>query len=312
MTKIRVFVPPTFEGVTTVAILEELFNERASLEVRYVKYVDFQEWNQFLDCEHVIVLGLPYKNQILPDEFFHNNDVAFMDFIHISTYGEQIAGTNIVSIVNPDCDPIKELILLLQEKSESFIISRYTTITDKASFLSDAVNAYRTWTWENNDVTRMLLALYHAGYTWYPRLIKGLSLQDIVKQYAPLIKGQMEKMEEYISTKRNHVRTTTLTIGQDQCLLKVVFAEEYINELANDLLTREINNMPVIVCVGRTTKSSDMFSIRTRNINAGMVAHLINKGSGKDSVASVFSGIGYSEVMLNAIITKLGQTQNMV
>lgn len=312
MTKIRVFVPPTFEGVTSVAVLEELINERASLEVRYVSYVDFQTWNQFLDCEHVIVLGLPYKNQLLPDEFYHNNDVAFMDFIHISTYGEQIAGNNIVSIVNPDCDPIKELILLLQEKSESFIISKYTTLTDKAFHLAEAVNAYRTWTWETNDVTRMLLALYHAGYTWFPKLIKGLSLQDIVKQYAPLIKGQMEKMENYIRTKRNHVQTATITIGHDQCLLKVVFAEEYINELANDLLNREIANMPVIVCVGRPTKASDLFSIRTKDINAGMVAYLINKGSGKESVANVFSGIGYSELMSNAIITKLGQSQNMV
>jgi len=277
MFRIKVFVPPTFEGVTSVAILEELFQSKVELSITFTKYIDFREWTNLLDCEAVIVLGLPYKGYLLSDDFYKNNDVPFMDFVHISTYGEQLQGENIISVVDPDADPIKILISLLQESSESFILSRYTTLSDNAYLLTEAVNAYRTWTWEGNSVTRMLLALYHAAYKRLPNLIRGLSIQDIVKQHAPIIKGQMEKMEDYITAKRETVRANTLTIGNELCLLKVVFAEEYINELANDLLNREIDNMPVIVCVGRTTKSSDLFSIRTKNVNAGMVAYLINK-----------------------------------
>lgn len=303
--RLRLFVPPTFEGVTSVAILEEVIHDNIDLEVVYTNNLDFRDYEQFRDTDIIICLGCAYRGYTLPDNFFLIVDVPFMDFIHIATFGEQMTGEHLTSIVNVDMDPIKELYYILQ--TDSTILSKHVTLTDKSKYLAEAVNAYRTWTWEGNDTTRVLLALYNASYKRLPRLIRGLTLQEIVRQYALTIKGQLEKMNDYIERKRAMVKTRTVTVDGESCLLKVVYAEEYINELANDLLNRDQSPQPLIVCVGRTTKSSDIFSIRTRGVQAGRVAALINEGSGKEFVASVFAGISYAELMGNAIVSKLNQ-----
>lgn len=305
--RIRVFTPPSFEGVTSVAILEEVINDDIPLEVIYTTNLDFREYDKFRDTDIIIVLGLAYKGYNLPDDFYLTVDVPFMDFIHISTYGEQISGDHVISIVTADTDPVKELYQIFQNSPDSTILSKHLTLTDKARYLVEAVNSYRTWTWENNDTTRVMLAMYNASYKRFPKLIRGLSLPEVIKKYAPVIKGQLEKMNDYIERKRAMVKTIPVILDGETCFLKVVYAEEYINELANDLLNREQSPMPVIVCVGRTTKSSDMFSIRTRVVNAAKVAYLINEGNGKETVASVFAGISYAELMGNAIVSKLSQ-----
>lgn len=304
--KVRLFVPPSFEGVTSVAILEEIIHNDIDLEVVYTSHLDFREYEKFNDTAIILALGCGYHGYNLPDNFFLTVDVPFMDFIHIATYGEQIKGEHIVSIVNEDMDPIKELYQLLQ--TDSTILSEHVTLTAKAQYLTEAVNAYRTWTWETNDTTRVLLALYNAGYKRLPKLLRGLTLPETVKQYAPIIKGQLEKMNDFIERKRATVKTKTVTVDDESCLLKIVYAEEYINELANDILNREQTAMPVIVCVGRTTKSNDIFSIRTKGIHAGKIAYMINQGNGKDFVASVFSAVGYPELMGNAIVSQLSQS----
>lgn len=301
--RLRVFTPPSFEGVTSIAILEEMLHDDIDLEVIYTSNLDFRDYQKFSDADIIIALGCAYKGYTLPDDFFLTVDVPFMDFIHIATLGEQIKGDYIVSIVNTEIDPIKEFYQLLS--SNYGILSKHVTLNDKAKYMVEAVNAYRTWTWEENDTTRVLLALYNASYKRLPKLLRGLSLVDAVKQYAPVIKGQLEKMNDYIEKKRDMVKTKQVTIDNEVCLLKVVYAEQYINELANDLLNREQTPKPVIVCVGRTTKSSDIFSIRTKGINAGRVAYMINEGNGKESVATVFSGVSYAELMGNGIVSQL-------
>lgn len=303
--RLRLFVPPSFEGVTSVAVIEEIIAKDIDLEVIYTSNLDFREYEKFNDTEIIIALGCAYRGYNLPDNFYLNVDVPFMDFIHIATFGEQIQGDNIVSIVDIDQDPLRVLFQILQNNST--ILSKHITLTDKSRYLTEAVNAYRTWTWETNDTTRVLLALFNASYKRLPKLLKGLALVEVVKSYAPIIKGQLEKMNDYIERKRAMVKTKQVSIDGEVCLLKVVYAEEYINELANDLLNREQTPQPIIVCVGRTTKSSDLFSIRTRGVNAGKIAYLINEGNGKEAVATVFSGISYAELMGNGIVSQLSQ-----
>lgn len=307
--RVRVFVPPSFEGVTSVAVLEEIIDDAVDVEVKYVGNLDFREYEQFKGVDVNIVLGLAYRGYALPQEFYMNTDAPFMDFIHSATFGERIEGEHIISTVVDDADPIKDLLSLLEWSPESTILSKYTTVTDKARYMAEAVNAYRTWTWESNSTTRVLLALYHSSYKRLPRMVRGLELTDIVKEHAPLIKGQMEKMNDYIQRKSEMTKTYTVPIEGEPCLLKVVYADEYINELANHLLTQEPTPMPVIVCVGRSTRSNDIFSIRTNKIEASKVAWLINEGGGKDSVATVFSGISYAELMGNAIVKQLTENQ---
>lgn len=305
--RVRVFAPPTFEGVASVTILEEIIHDNVLLEVIYTGNLDFREYEKFKDTEVIIVLGLAYRGYNLSDDFYITTDVPFMDFIHIATFGEQIEGQHILSLVDVDKDPIKVLYNIFETTPESTILSKHITLTDKAKYIVEAINAYRTWTWETNELTRMLLSIYYASYKRMPKLLRGLSLQDMVKQYAPIIKGQLEKMNDYIERKRGMVKTYNVEINGENCILKVVYAEEYINELANDLLLREITAQPVIICVGRTTKSSDIFSIRTKGINAGVIAYMINEGGGKEQVATVFAGVKYAELIGNSIVQQLSR-----
>lgn len=302
---LRLFVPPTFEGVTSVAVIQEVLRSNIMLDVVYTYNLDFRDYTKFKGAEMILVLGLAYRGYNLPQEFYTEVDAPFMDFVHFSTYGKEIPGQHIVSRVDEERDPIKVLFDLLRLSPDTTNLSKYITFTDKSEWLVNAINSYRTWTWEGNDTTRVLIALYHASFKRLPRLMKGLSLQEVLKAHAPIIKGQMERMEDYIERKAATVKEQTVTVDGQQCLLKVVFAEDYINELANDLLSKRPVGVPTIVCVGRSTKGNDIFSIRTAGVHAGRVAELINEGGGKESVATVFSGVGYAELMRNAIATKL-------
>lgn len=304
---VRVFTTQSFEGVTSVAILEEIMPEYVNLDIRFVKTLDFRRIEEYRGAEVTIVLGLGYMGYNLPEEFYTEVDVPFQDFIHCATYGKPINGNYVISTVDEDKDPIKVVCNYLKLHPEASILGNGLNFTDKAEQMIEAVNAYRTWTWERNGTTKMLLSLYQAFYKYLPRMIKGKALNDIVKEYAPIIKGQLDKMQDIIADKTAKTKTYDVKVAGVDCKLKVVFAEEYINELANSLLTSESTTAPVIVCVGRTTKGGDMFSIRTRNIHAGRIAHIINEGNGKENVASVFTGVGYAQLMGNSIVTALSQ-----
>lgn len=304
---VRVFTTQSFEGVTSVAILEEIVPENVKLDIHFVKNFDFRKVSEYKGAEVTMVLGHGYHGGNLPEEFYTEVDVPFQDFIHCATYGVPINGSYLISTVNEDTDPIKVICNYLKLHPESSILGNGLNFTEKAEQMIEAVNAYRTWTWERNGTTKMLLSLYQAFYKYLPRMIKGKSLSDIVKEYAPIIKGQLEKMNDVIAEKTAKVKTYNVTVAGVDCILKVVFAEEYINELANSLLTSEGTTAPVIVCVGRTTRGGDIFSIRTRNIHAGRIAHIINEGNGKENVGSVFTGVGYAQLMGNSIVTALSQ-----
>ncbi|QFP93301.1 UNVERIFIED_ORG: hypothetical protein Xoosp15_36 [Xanthomonas phage Xoo-sp15] len=305
--RLRLFVPPTFEGVTSVAVIEEILKEDIVLETVFVNTLDFREYEQFKDTDMILVLGLAYRGYTLPTEFFINADVPFVDFVHISTYGEAIEGKHIISFVDENTDPIKVLYNIMKNMSSSLNLSKYVELTDQAMYMVEAVNAYRTWTWEGNNTTRMLLALYHASYKRLPNLLRGLSLQEVVQAHAPVIKGQLEKLEDYIERKSQMVQSRQVVIDGQECILKVVYAEEYINELANDILYQEYTTVPVIVCVGRTTKSNDIFSVRTKGVSAGRVAEVINGGGGKENVATFFAPIGYATLMANATVSNINE-----
>lgn len=304
-TRLKLFVPPTFEGVTSVAVIEEILKEDIVLETVFTNTLDFRDYEKFKDTDMILVLGLAYRGYTLPTNFYINADVPFVDFVHISTYGEAIEGKHIISFVDENTDPIKVLYNILTNMSSSLNLSKYVELTDQAMYMVEAVNAYRTWTWEGNNTTRMLLALYHASYKRLPKLLHGLSLQEVVKAHAPVIKGQLEKLEDYIERKSQMVQSRQVVIDGQECILKVVYAEEYINELANDILHQEDTTVPVIVCVGRTTKSNDIFSVRTKGVHAGRVAEVINGGGGKENVAKFFSSLGFATLMANATVTSI-------
>lgn len=311
--RIQLFVPPSFEGVSSVVAVEAMLvgEENIELVVNYQTSLDFRDVEQFKGFEMNLILGLTFKGYELPEHFFTEVDVPFADFIHYSTFGEEIEGNHIISQVIEDQDPLRGLYSLLSTGDGNTLLERHLTLTDDVNFVVEAVNAYRIWDWEANTGTKILLALYHAGHKNLPQMVKGLSLVEIVRKYSVVIKGQQEKMKEYIETKASSVKPQEVSIQGQVCTLITLFSEQYVNELADYLLKQYTDiNRPTVVCVGRPTRGSDLFSIRTSKVSASLVAHYINEGKGKDYAATVFTGVNYADLMGNSIIQQLTKNQS--
>lgn len=302
--KIRLTVPPSFEGVASVVVFDAMVKENVELIVNYQRNLDFREYGQFAGVAINVVLGIPYRGHILPEEFYEEITIPFVEFIHFSTYGEEIEHDKLISHVEEGKDPILNLYETLVYQSDSTILGNHVELSDKVENLVYAINAYRTWTWEGNNTVRVLLALYNAGYRRMPELVRGLTLAEMVRKNAPIIKGQMEKMDNIIARAVETAYSGTVSYEGQDVTLKVAFSTEYVNEIANALLNSG-GGGPMIVCVGRPTKGNDLMSVRTRHINAQQVAYRINEGGGKEEVASVFFGASYSNIIGESIKTKL-------
>lgn len=305
---IKVFTTSSFESVTSIAILEELFDDTIDVEVEYTKNLDFRDVKRFKDYKTVIVLGVGYNGYNLPEAFYTEVDNPFTDFIHVASWGEQIKGEHVISIVNESFDPIVLLYNILIDHPQLSMINQHTKTTDKAKHMIKAVNDYRTWKWYENKVTNYLLALYHGTGKYMPNLLKDRTLNEVVKENQYIISGQMMDMADYIKTKVEQARVSDITVKGINCKLKVIFAERYINELANRLLEVGYNDVPTIVCVGRPTKGSDMFSVRTKGVDARDFVELIDgQRKGKENVGTFFSGASYSELMLNSTVMQVNK-----
>lgn len=303
---IKVFTTSSFESVTSIAILEELLDDTIDVEVEYTKNLDFRDVKRFKDYKTVIILGVGYNGYNLPESFYMEVDNPFTDFIHVASWGEQIKGEHVISIVNESFDPIVLLYNILIDHPQLSMINQHTKATDKAKYMIKAVNDYRTWNWYENKVTNYLLALYHGTGKYMPNLLKDRTLNEVVKENQYIISGQMTDMSDYIQTKVGQARVSDISVKGVNCKLKVIFAERYINELANRLLEVGYNDVPTIVCVGRPTKGSDLFYVRTKGVDARDFVEMIDgQRKGKENVGSFFSGVNYSELMLNSTVTQI-------
>lgn len=302
--KIRLTVPPSFEGVSSVVVFDAMIKENVELIVNYQRSLDFREFGQFAGVDINVVLGSPYRGYELPKEFYEEVSIPFVEFIHFSTFGIDIEHAKIISHVEEGKDPILNLYERLVYRPDSTILSNHVELSDKVENLVYAINAYRTWTWEGNNIVRVLLALYNASYKRMPELVRGMTLANMVRNNAPVIRGQMEKMDNIIERAIETSYTETISYEGRNVTLRVAFSTEYVNEIANALLG-DRDTEPIIVCVGRPTKGNDLMSIRTRNINAEQIAYQINEGGGKEEIASAFFGASYSVIMGESIKTKL-------
>lgn len=301
--RMRVFTPTTFEGICSIAILQEIFRGSGlHIDVQHEAYIDFRDVNLFSGYSTNVVLGLPYKGYALPDQFYIDHDVPFQDFIHAATYGEEIQGKFITSIVDTEADPIVGVCKYIASNPR---LSKHAQITGKAQAMIEAIDSYRRFEWQDNNVTRLLLALYLASYKELPKLLKDRTLNETVKEFAPIVKGQLTKMHDHIEKKILQAEHSVVEFRGQQCSVITLYSEEYINELAHALLQRESSSMPVIVAVGRMTKGNDMVSIRTRDVHAGLVSQAINDGNGKEAVGNVFTDAKYNEILNMWILRKL-------
>lgn len=306
---IRLIVPPSFEGVASVVTFESMLSEEmiGKLQVEYVSYIDYREYKNFSVDSIIVILGPGYKGYALPEEFYATVDIPFMDFIHFSTYGQNIPGNHLISVVDANKEPIVQLVDMLKYSPESSILSKYVNIDSFTEGVAKAVQDYRFWQWENNTITKVMLALYNASFKHLPSIFRNNSLEDVMKLYTPIIRGQWNKEKEHLEKKLKETKAYNVEIQGTNCVLAVVFSDQYINETANYILDNIETRNPIAVCVGRNTKGGDVFSVRTKGIPANLVAHLVNEGQGNENAASFFSDVNYNELMGNAIKTKIEQ-----
>lgn len=305
---LKVFVPPSFEGVTGVAVLEELFlNSSIDVEVEYTKTLDFRDVSRFRGYKNIIVLGIAYMGGNLPTEFTIELNNPFTNFIHVATYGEELPGEHIISRVVEDKDPILEVYEVLQTSNVfPYIAYEGDWQSGKARQLAEVANKYRTWTWYDDKLTKYLLAMYNAMGKYMPTALQGKAINTVIHEQQCTIAGQLMSMSEYIKDKIEQVKIADVVINGVPCKLKVIFADRYINEVANRLLEVGYQDTPTIVCVGRSTKGTDMFSVRTKGVDAReFIKGVSGKATGKENAGSLFVQVNYSELMRNSMVALL-------
>lgn len=302
-TNIGVFVSDSFEGVVAGAIIKKMITDsRTKTHTNFMRKMDFSNPNLFGFNDINLVIGLPYRGELLPESYFDSKDYPFEDFIHVSTYGEEIIQNGVISIVQ-DLSPLKVLQEMIEHNQTSTVLGRITETSQEVEAITQALEDYRLWTWENNTLTKTLLALYEASYTELENVIDGYSIQEIVTEFKPFIIGRIKAREKRIKDKLEEAYEGQIMVNNTLTKIKFVFSDDYVNEVGNALIAEEEDSVNVIACVGSTTRSSDLIRIRTRGVYAEDVAQWIDEksGVGKENVASVFSATGYSNLMGKAI-----------
>ncbi|ASR79811.1 hypothetical protein JANET_193 [Bacillus phage Janet] len=316
---VKVFTTGSFENVVGVAMLEEILctpkDDGAEpflgvtgfdVEVEYVKYLDFRNVEQFKGYKNIIIMGCAYMGGNLPAELAIELDNPFTNVLHVATFGEPLPYEHVVSLVEEDKASAATVLQVLQTANVLTSIAYNGNYSKKAEALAEAANDYHNWTWYDNKITKILKSLHNAHGKYLPHLLKGKTVNSVVKEQQHAIAGQLMMMEEYIEDKLKQAITFRSRIGGVECMVRTTYAEQHVNEVANRLLEMNSYGIPVVACVGRTTNGNDMFSIRTKGVRADdFIQSITGERTGKEKVGNLFVPIKYNDLMSKSMMEAL-------
>lgn len=214
---------------------------------------------------------------------------------HYATFGEELTLDNSKSYIHEDVSCIAYYAnnhkdTYLGEDNQSVIM---------------LLQKYHNYNYNTEQATpEILRALFMIYGEMLPLYYKG-NFRDFISTNEAFVKHYKEDKESYIEQKLKQVFKYTL---EDGCELNVVYAERFTNELAHDILNQSENDK-CIVLIGKHTAYSDMYSVRTRNVNAGELAKEIGDGGGKENVGNFFLDTPYKG-MLQSLVQYLNNNLN--
>lgn len=266
---------------------------------------NFHDVGQFVDdkADCVVIVGFGFKKnqqeafiQALKDLSLY--DTPMTEVYHFASWGDVIEDStgSIHSFVDEELSPVK-----LLYKNFGKVSNPLKTIKQQDMFLFELVQAiddYHTYTFRekgnDNSIKLKLLGDFYrrnTGSNIYKNLLgnRNPSVGAILTDFWEQVAEEESKMHDYLREKL--AITKVFTVGDT--VVVMLYAENYINEIANEVIEayKASGYSKVVVMVGKQTRGDDMFSIRvSEGLDAGVIAQKINNGKGKERAATVFLG----------------------
>lgn len=233
----------------------------------------------------VVIVGLGFKKSE-QDSFTNSimtSDNPNVEIRHFASWGDIIQGDKVISKVDEVGSPIRLMYNTLKEG-----------LVDEEEFSENIVeylDSYHRFTFKEGTPVMVFKALadfYTIGLA--EKLIRTSykTNVELIRDNLEEIRVETTKRSAYI---KDRAETATVSVVANTAVV-MLYAESYVNELAYYLkgLHQKDNIKEVIVLVGKHTRGSDMFSIRTsEGVDAEQVAKALGSNmGGKPRVATVF------------------------
>ena len=239
----------------------------------------------------IVVVGFPYfkseQGGVVEALDQYNN--PFSSFYHFCSFGDRVDITGIHSLTNEEVSPVKMMFDTMTGMYSERDLLR-VQIDPALRAIVDAVDDYHTYSFVTKG-NNYAMPLKELGDLFKQELINKFpfgSLESICTQDKELMSSIERNRIAYVNKKLGSMHVVQL----GQTVVAMVYAEEYVNEVAHAAINHYVlTGYPkVAVLVGVHTKGDDMFHVRTHGVSAKDIAWALNQGKGKDTTAVVFLG----------------------
>ena len=271
--KIKIYTHTDGDGHGCSVVLKILLGEYFDIEVEYLNYSDLDKLKKgyFVknidEYEHIFVTDLNFSDSkmfellfgisseekpLIKNNFWFNkyNKVHYIDH-HKSYFDLHEASKNEINFYhNTFHSATKLLFNSILELGEKNIFPKNNFTKDKLDKLTkyvDAVDAYDTWFWKNNNCTKELSNLaedlnilfkYFTPDVFEEEIIKNLKASTILTSGNKIILDTLKKLkEDYITSKFKEIMIYQSTSNTD--CFAYFEAEQYGNEISDMLLNLE-------------------------------------------------------------------------
>lgn len=242
----------------------------------------------------VILFNLPITGNKVNHVTRYINEIKDINpnvlFEHYATFGDKVNNSLAKNYVNELISPIN---LLSYNHNDWF--------SDDKIFGVELLDKYHKYELDSEgdvEIFRALVLFYDTNLKNY---LKD-DIRDFIDTNEVFIEHYNKDKSYYINKKLSQVSKFALSNNIE---LSIVFAERFENELAHEIIDNSSYDK-VIVLVGNHTSRSDMYKVRTSNVNANAVARLIGDGGGKENVGNFFLTSPYRN-MYNGLVNFINE-----
>lgn len=281
-------------------LADYLVRSLAKTEVKttHCRTFNLSDYNNVYDTntEVLIFLGVPFTTNQTDMLLETLGDVLtpFSKVIHINSYGDTISVSDLMSHVDEVSSPCKVLLDLLENTNDDILVNNFeldkSVLEVVQGYVSLGDSYHQGLFTSNEPITPKIFndILLHYQDLSFSFIQKGRPLTQFHIEERLHIDAVIVNRSTYLERQIKKIKVEVV----NGCIVAFTYSEKYGNEIADWVILQYqgAGFKQIIVLVGDHTIGDDRFAIRTYGVNAKEVAHVLNKGGGKERTASVFLG----------------------
>lgn len=304
--KIKIFTHSDLDGVGAVIVAKTIFGEGAtvvyethnydSIDKAIVDYYESEDYKNY-DITYITDISVDSEEAILAIENIHNESINYIKLfdhhktaLHLTEYEWATIETE-----KPNCGT-SLLFKYLIAKHEPILDEKI--VNNLKVFVLNTAH-WDTWLWKkynNNDCKRLNDLFYMQGKGNFiskmtNKIVSGASL--FTEKENEKLDDRQKEIDYYIIKKNKQITKTSDSNGYH---IGVVFAEQFVSELGNDLLTLN-EDIEYVMLVDLGAKRVSLRARETDDIDVSVIAE--SKGGGGHKSAAGF------QIEENTIFTTL-------